>query len=117
MITYVITRTENGNTAVWPPFESGSMANEVINTHVRWRIHQGDVLHREILFTPDNKTILTDKNPFVLMPSCVVRVMNIKFREMLDAIGDIASNQKLPHDERLNQVLSMIGKKPPTTSA
>jgi hypothetical protein len=46
-----------------------------------------------------------------------LRVMNIKFREMLDAIGDIASNQKLPHDERLNQVLSMIGKKPPTTSA
>ena len=37
--------------------------------------------------------------------------MNIKFREMLDAITTIAANEKLPHDERVNQVLSMVGHK------
>jgi hypothetical protein len=41
---------------------------------------------------------------------------NQKFRDLISQIGDLASNDKLPHHERLNKVLSMVGRKTTSTT-
>jgi len=40
-----------------------------------------------------------------------LRTQNIKYREVLEKIGEVASNPKLPHNEIVEHVLAMIGKK------
>jgi hypothetical protein len=45
-----------------------------------------------------------------------LKVQNEKFRDLISQIGDLASNDKLPHHERLNKVLSMVGRKTTSTT-
>jgi hypothetical protein len=52
MIVYIVTRAENGRTAVWDPFISREKAVAMINSHTAFRIKNGAVLQRTVPYTP-----------------------------------------------------------------
>jgi hypothetical protein len=77
MIVYILTRNENGETSVYPPFESQDMASAAADTHIRWRVGEGDTIHRETRFSPENTKVRTPKNTETLDVSCVVREVEL----------------------------------------
>jgi hypothetical protein len=53
MSLYIVSRTENNRTAIWPPFSSLERAKQMIQTHVKLRCDkEGDVIQREVDYTP-----------------------------------------------------------------
>lgn len=52
MVVYIVTREENGRTAVWPPFARSEKAVSMIEAHIAFRVRNGATLHRTVAYTP-----------------------------------------------------------------
>ena len=52
MIVYIVSRSEAGRTAIWPPFANLDKAKRMIDGHVKWRVSHGATLQRTVSFTP-----------------------------------------------------------------